>query len=239
MAYTTNTLVSLLTNLTTSDVASADITSIITNFVVPEINSELMVRVIEEKVEPIPGDSEKRNKIDSSNTTYYTRNWPLGDFDNDGDVDTSDFTVVEVNYGTDPPTRTSINVTTLSDVLRGKIVLASAPTAGRTLLISYSYCPYGLNINTPNPLLQLAATHLAAAYCFSKVNPLMLRQLNSIDVVPMPPESEEARHREAYRKLMDALKARMTSVASFKELPKFEGLVEEAAVVQTRRTELR
>src|SRR3990167_1825155 len=228
MAYTTYTLVRLMTNLSTNDISDANITSIITSFVTPEINSQIMVYEEEEVIFPILGDSEKNNKIDSSNTAYYLKNYPLGDLDDDGDADASDLTVVQVDSTTSPPTRTTLTVSTVNDVKRGKFTLSSAPSNGMKLLVSYKWCPLGININTPDLQLQNAATYLAAAYCFAKVDPLLLRQMSAVDIVPMGKTANE--YRLEYQKIMIKIKSDMlTRVKTMNKLPQFAGLTSEAA----------
>ena len=93
MAYCTYSDINLLTNITSNDVANADITSMIAE-ATKELNRLINVRVVREEISYI--DNTRENKIDGSNTTYYVKNWHgkyLADMNNDGSVSTSDVIV--------------------------------------------------------------------------------------------------------------------------------------------------
>jgi len=153
-----------MTNITSSDIANADITSIITE-ATKELNSLINVHVEREKVEYI--DDTRENDINGSNTTYYTKSWKgkfLADMDDDGSVSTSDITVYKV---ASDGTETTATVSSI-DASLGKFVLSSAPTSDYELYVTYEWCyknPY-----TPDPLIKLACTLLSAAYCYAKIN---------------------------------------------------------------------
>lgn len=165
--YCTYSDIFLLTNLTASDVSASDVASIITE-ATKELNNLINVHVEREKIEQI--DETRTNKIDSSNTTYYVKNWSgkfLADMDDDGNVDTSDITVYTVDTSTDPNTESTATVSSI-DASLGKFVLSSAYSSSYELYVTYEWCyknPY-----TPDPLIKLACTLLTAAYCYAKVN---------------------------------------------------------------------
>ena len=165
MAYTTYSDVNLMTNLTSSDVANADVTSLIAEST-KELNSLINVHVEREKVEYI--DSTRENDINGANATFYVKNWNnrfLADMDDDGDVDTSDITVYLV---ADDYTETTATVSSI-DASLGKFVLSSAPASSTSAMyITYEWCYK--NPATPDPLIKLACTLLTAAYCYAKVN---------------------------------------------------------------------
>jgi len=164
MALTTVAKVRLLTNLATSDISDADITSMITQ-TTSELNRLINVKIIREKIEYI--DETRENKIDGSNTTYYVRNWRgkyLADMDNDGDVDASDIIVYAVDSDGIETTATVSSVTPDE----GKFVLSSAYTSGYSLYVTYEWCYK--DVSTPDPIIETAATLLTAAYCYAKIN---------------------------------------------------------------------
>ncbi len=163
MAYSTPAKIRLITNLTTSDISDADVTSLITQATY-QLNSELNTREYREKIGYI--DKTRQNEINGSNTTYYVKKWKgkyIGDGDNDGDVDTSDITVYQV--ATDG-TETTLTVSSITHNL-GKFVLSSAPSSGVDLYVTYEWC--FRDESTPDKTIELACSLLTASYCFEKV----------------------------------------------------------------------
>jgi len=164
MAYTSLTEVRLLTNLTTGDISDSDITNLVPQATY-QLNADVNKREIREKIEYI--DKTRENNINSSNTTYYVKNWKgkfIGDFDNDGDVDTSDITVYQV---ASDGTETELTVSSITPD-GGKFVLSSAPSSGVNLYVTY--CWSYEDEETPSKLIELACTNLTAALCFEKIN---------------------------------------------------------------------
>ena len=164
MAYTDITAIRLLTNLTTNDISNADVTSII-SYATTQINSEINSEVIRERIFYL--DNTRKNRIDGTNTDYYVINWRgkfLSDRDNDGDVDTSDVTVYQVNFD---GVETTLSVSAI-DVDEGKITLSSAPPTNVRLYITYSWC--WKNPSTPDNNIKLATTYLTASLIYEKLN---------------------------------------------------------------------
>lgn len=153
-----------MTNISTSDVSNDDITSIIAE-ATKELNRLINTKEIREPIGYL--DSTRKNSIDSSNTTYYVKNWEgkyLADMDNDGTVDTSDVKVYQVDSN---GTETELTVDSITHN-EGKFVLSSAPTSGVRLYVTYEWCYK--DVYTPDSLVELACTYLAAAYCYAKLN---------------------------------------------------------------------
>ena len=165
MAYTDSTALYLLTNLTTSDVSAADVTSIIAQATI-QVNQDINTVIKREFVRPI--NNTRENKIDGSNTIFYTQNWKgvfLGDMDNDGDVDTSDVIVRQV---TTTGTESTLTISAVDDD-DCKITLSAAPASGVRLYIDYVYS-YVREGTTVDNMVKLACTYLTAAYCYAKIN---------------------------------------------------------------------
>jgi len=164
MAYCTYSDVNLMTNLTSSDIANADITSIIAE-ATTELNRLINVRIVRENVTYI--DNTRENKIDGSNTTYYVRNWKgkyLADMNNDGNVDTNDIIVYLVDSDGTETTATVSSV----DHDDCSFTLSSAPSSGYKVYVTYEWCYK--DQSTPDNLIKLACTLLSSAYCYAKVN---------------------------------------------------------------------
>jgi hypothetical protein len=125
-----------------------------------EVNSKISVKVIREKIGYI--DRVRENKIDNSNTTYYVKNWKgnyFCDTNYDGEVDTSDINVYQVdsNGNETELTVSSINISS------GSFVLSTAPL-NVDLYVTYSYSSF--DPENPDPLLSQCVTYLASSYMY-------------------------------------------------------------------------
>lgn len=164
MTYTTTSKVRLISNLTTTDITDADVTSLIAEST-KELNRMINVKETRENVYYI--DSTRKNKIDGVNTTYYVQNWKgkyFADGDDDGDVDTDDITV----YIIDSDGTESVATVSSIDVGDSYFVLSTAPIPGQRIEVSYEWCYK--NPSTPDKLIELACTYLTVAYCYAKIN---------------------------------------------------------------------
>jgi len=164
MVYCTYTDVNLLTNISSTDISDANITSIITHATV-ELNRLINTKEEREPVSYI--DSTRENTIDGSNTTFYVQNWKgkyIADMNNDGSVSTSDIIVYQVDSN---GTETTLTVSTITHN-QGKFVLSSAPTTGVKLYVTYEWCYK--DVSTPDALVKLACVYLTASYCYGKLN---------------------------------------------------------------------
>ena len=164
MAYVTYTNVRTLTNLSVSDISDNDLTNIIA-YATVQLNHDVTTEVIRERIDYI--DSTRENKIDGLNTTYYVKNWEgkyISDRDDDGDVDTSDITVVKV---ASDGTESSVAVATITPN-SGKFTVSSAVSSDYTMYVSYKWS-YA-DTSTPGSLVEMACILLSAAYAHSKLN---------------------------------------------------------------------
>lgn len=144
--------------------SNTNVTSLIAE-AISELNRLINVREVREPVDYI--DSTRKNKIDSSNTTFYVRNWKgkyLADMDNDGDVDTDDIKVYQVDSNGN---ETELTVSSITHD-EGKFVLSSAPTTGVRLYVTYEWCQK--DVSTPDRLVKMACVFLTASYIYGKLN---------------------------------------------------------------------
>jgi len=127
-----------------------------------QLNEDIQVRVLNEKVSQIDGT--KTNIQNGSNTTFYTRKFPIGDLTNNLDVTTDDLLVYSVDGA---GTRTQLTVSSITPNT-GQFVLASAPSSAVRLELDYMQVP--VSVSDPHYLVTLACINLAAAFGYSKIN---------------------------------------------------------------------
>lgn len=164
--YCIYTDVRAISGLTQTEISDADLTALIA-YAIVQLNADINIKIIREKVEWL--DDTRENNIDSSNATYYVKNWKhhyLGDLDNDGDVDISDVEVYLVAPG---GTET---VATVSSVTHdeGKIVLSAAPTSSNASIIYITYAASPVDESTPDSRIKLACAQLTAALAFTRID---------------------------------------------------------------------
>ena len=156
--------VRVLTNITTDDISSADMTNIIAQSTI-QVNQDINVQVEREPISYI--DNTRQNKIDSSNTTYYVKNWEgkfLADRNNDGSVTTSDLIVYQVDSN---GTETKPTISSIGDD-DCKITMETAPQSDKRYYVSYAYSP--VREGTVDSRVKLATIMLTAAFCYAKIN---------------------------------------------------------------------
>ncbi len=161
MAFTTIAKVREITNLTTSDVSDADMTVLIANATI-QVNSDVNISVTRERVWHI--DNTRQNEMNSTNTTFYVRNWRkyLADKNRDGSVSTTDITVYQV---ASDGTETELTISSITHN-QGKFVLNTAPSSSVELYLDYEWC--SKDQATPSKEIELATSNLTAAFAFQK-----------------------------------------------------------------------
>jgi len=127
-----------------------------------QINHDIQTKIYKERVKLI--DNIKTNIIDGSNKTFYTKNFPIGDMNNDFQVTTEDITVYKV-YDDE---ETEMTVSSI-DALTGKFVLENAPENGSVLYVTYCYTPRHYPVDPVNDLIRQATAYLTAFIAKSKV----------------------------------------------------------------------
>lgn len=152
-----------LTNLTTSDLTDTEIWRII-KFAGAQVNADMNTEFIDETIGYNAIDRE--NCIDGSNVCFWTKHYPIGDFNDDMLINTCD---VEVSSIDSAGLRTAATVACVCSC-NGFYCLSAAPTTDKTWIVTYKHSP--VRVDTPNQhkLVKLACTFLSAAYAFSKIN---------------------------------------------------------------------
>lgn len=194
-----------ITNLNTNDLTDSNLFSII-EYAMSQINYEIMVYTEEEEIDYI--SNEKKNTQDGVNTVFYTKHWPLGDLlTNDGEISITDINVYSFDSS---GVRTQLTVSSIDSINIGKFTLSAAPNSNVVLKVTYSWSPIGINLGTPNALLRKACMELSAAYAYAKVEPLLLKQLETITMVKMPSAYDMymKQYRQTLRLLMTSMQMR-------------------------------
>jgi len=153
-----------IANITSDDLTDTEIYKLI-NHSMQQLNADVTTLVTRERIGYL--DETRENKIDSSNTTYYVKNWKgryIADFDDDGDVDTGDITVYAVDSnGTE--TEATISSITPNE---GKFVLGTAYDSSYDLYVTYKWA--FVSQSNPDKLIITACAYLTAALAFEKIN---------------------------------------------------------------------
>lgn len=153
-----------LCNITTSDLTDTELYSLVEKATVL-VNQDLNTKVIRERIGYI--DDTRENNINSSNTTYYVKNWKrkfIADSDNNALVNTSDIIVYQV---ASDGTETELTVSSITPN-EGKFVLSSAPSSGVNLYVTYDYSP--VSEYDPDENVKLACAYLTIALAWEKIN---------------------------------------------------------------------
>jgi hypothetical protein len=159
MPYASYSDVQLVSGLTTDDISNANITSLI-SYACALINAELQEYHEDEQVLYI--NNEKENAIDGVNKTFYTKNYPIGDKNNDGTIGADDIYVYTLSS---TGVRTNYVVSTISNDEIGKFTLTTAPSNLEVLYLTYYSST--VDMETPHALVKLACAQLASALAFS------------------------------------------------------------------------
>ena len=150
------------TPITSTD-ASYTVISKLIPYATARLNSEINIRYSDEEVKYI--SNEKQNDLDGSNTTFYSKNFPIGDNNDDGEVLAADITAYTI---ASDGTRTVVTVSSIDDHKIGKFTVSSAPSGSDRFYISYSYTR--LEESTPHVLIKQACAFMTAALATTKIS---------------------------------------------------------------------
>ena len=150
-----------LTNIASNQVNDTDL-AIMIEFAAGKLNSDLNHRVEREIIEEI--SEVKLNTIDGTNLTFYTKNYPLGDSNNDFSVTPSDIQV----YSIDDEGNENLLVVTQVTASTGQFKLSSAPNDVK-IYVTYQHTDK-ISVDPPHSLVKLACIQLASSLAYSKIN---------------------------------------------------------------------
>jgi len=192
-----------VSGLSESEISDSELYNIMQRIALPQINADLNIRVIREKIEYI--DETRQNDIDSNNTTFYVKNWKefyIGDLNNDGIVDENDVIVYQVDAN---GTETQLTVNTVYPN-EGKFVLDSAPEGDKDLYVTYCYAP--VSESDPHPLLRAAFATLVAAWAYTRLDAGKLKSY-SIGKLRIAKQSDAfVTFYQKYKQLLNELKSK-------------------------------
>ena len=189
-----------LTDLPSGSISDDEILAL-QPYAASELNSDIQIIYKDWRVHTI--DSWRNNDQDGSNTVFYVPDdkRPIGDYDSDGGIDTSDVVAYTIEpasgTGTSSSKRTSITVSAITDDELGKITLATAPPSNGSLYLTWAYTP--LEMETPHPLIKKAIAQMTAALAYSRVDVGKVSKFRVGKVAVM-------QQSEAFKKYMDDYK---------------------------------
>ena len=161
MAYVTIANIRNLTSITADMVSDDDLAAIII-YGSRQLNEDIQIYERKERIKQF--SDIKLNTIDGSNTTYYVKNGFIGDLNDDFEVTASD---VEV-WGEKEGVRTDFTVSSV-DASEDQYTL-SAALANDGSIYYHKYKFARQRMDTPAPIVQVAALQIVAAWAMSKLN---------------------------------------------------------------------
>ncbi len=170
MSYCTCNEIRAICGLSSDDIHDSTLADL-RDLAVAQLNADIGYHVSDEEAMYI--SSEKKNTIDGSNKVFYLKEVnnnlrQVGDYNDDGVVNTSDVYAYTINQS---GVRTAYTLTSLDSASLGKLTLSSAPTTSEVLYFSYVVFP----ISASSSLIKIACAQLAAAYAFTKIEPVKLQ----------------------------------------------------------------
>lgn len=163
VGYCTVDDVRTMTNIKSSQVTDTELACMI-EYAAANLNTDISIRYNDEKVEYIQSD--KSNSIDGTNLSFWVKNFPFGDRNNDFQLTSSDIEVYSINAD---GLKTTLTVTQVVGST-GNFRLQSAPE-NVDLYVSYvGLTNKNLSIDPAHSLVKQACIWLTAAYAYSKLN---------------------------------------------------------------------
>jgi len=161
-AYCTVEDVRNITNIKTNDLTDTEIANLI-EYCGAQLNADINVFHEEEKLTYI--SNTKENTVNGTNTTFYTRTYPIGDSNNDMAVTTADTVVYQYDQDGN---KTELSVDSVN-AATGQIDLTTAP-ANTIQAVTVTYKNSPIRVDLPDQLIKMACALLTAAWAYTKLN---------------------------------------------------------------------
>lgn len=149
------------TNLKSNNISDTQLASLI-EFAGSQLNADINMYNEEERIRYI--DETKENDIDGMNSTFYTKEYPIGDANDDFKITTDDLTVYKVDSDGNKEEMevTQVNAET------GQFRTLNAPSQDKKLYVTYYHT--NRRVDLPHNLIKMACILLTAAWAYSKIN---------------------------------------------------------------------
>ena len=170
-----------------------------------KINEDIQTHVFREKIEYI--DNIKTNKIDGSNKVFYTKNFPVGDMNNDYMVDETDVKVYKQRIVSGEYTETELTVSSV-DAENGKITLQDAPESDSILYVTYVYTPRHYPVYPAHELVRRATAYFTAFLLKTRITGEVTRYtLDRLTIVKggQDARTEQLRYKELVQHMFDGI----------------------------------
>ncbi len=169
------------------------------------INMDIQTRVFKERVRNI--SDVKQNDIDGTNKTFYTRFYPIGDYNNDFRVTTSDITVHrEYTDANGDRQEETVSVSSI-DPSTGKFILDAAPGTSDELFVTYCFTPKHHPVDSPSLAIKMAVAYLSAFLAKAKVGDVGITRYTIDRLTTMSLGEEVMGDRNRYYELVEQIRS--------------------------------
>lgn len=155
--------VRLFSNVSTTEVPNTTLIELM-KYAAIQLNHDIGILCEDWAVGQI--DTEKLNTINNSNKTFYIPEYPLGDYNDDGEITGADVYVYSISS---TGTRTEYTVSSIDNAKIGKFTLATALPTNESCYFTWRYVP--IDQTTPDPLIKRALINLTNAYMQTRISP--------------------------------------------------------------------
>ena len=183
----------------TSTVIKDSILFELIQYATANINQDILTEYRDEPVYHI--STEKQNKIDGTNKTFFIKNPYFGDYTDDGLINEDDLYVYSIDsYGT----KKEYSVSSIDDYRQGKFTLTNEVPNGEKLYLTYRSSPV-LLYPSVNLNVRLAAIKFVLALAFGRTDPGLVKsyRINKISVTGE--SSPSKRYMQEYYELISKI----------------------------------
>lgn len=141
----------------------------------------------------------RRNKINGTNKTFFTKEYPLGDKSGDFSIGTADVKVYSI--GTTTGTRTLYTVSNINGET-GKVVLSTAPPSYHSVYMEYQSVP----LQITHDLVQEATTYLTAGLAMLRLHGRSIKEY-TLGSMKIKKENVGGEFFQEYEKIMNDIRS--------------------------------